>query len=88
MASKLTMLKNIYGDLCIYCAKNIATTVDHIIPVSRCGANILQNLLPSCKKCNQEKKDSSIYAFCSKDALLRIDSYRKINAYPMLSKYK
>lgn len=35
-----------------------ATTVDHIVPVSRGGTNALENLQPACGPCNRQKSDA------------------------------
>lgn len=48
---------------CAYCYKHYTLrdlTWDHIIPVSRSGPTIWENLITSCKKCNQIKGDSLI----------------------------
>ena len=56
---------------CFYCNKNLRAnhfvakeevikklmTVDHIHPKSKNGSNKLDNLIPSCYKCNQNKAD-------------------------------
>lgn len=39
---------------CAYCGDE-ATSVDHIIPVSRGGTNARENLAPACKSCNSKK---------------------------------
>ena len=41
---------------CQYCGDE-ATTVDHVVPLSRGGTNDLANLTPACKPCNSSKRD-------------------------------
>jgi 5-methylcytosine-specific restriction endonuclease McrA len=41
---------------CIYCGVE-ADTVDHMIPKSRGGTDDVDNLIPACRACNQEKGD-------------------------------
>lgn len=41
---------------CAYCG-DYADTVDHVIPTSRGGANIIANLVLACRTCNGEKSD-------------------------------
>lgn len=44
---------------CHYCSKKIAPallTMDHIVPVSRGGKSTKGNVVPSCKDCNNKKK--------------------------------
>jgi 5-methylcytosine-specific restriction endonuclease McrA len=52
--------KNILGKgLCHYCGQKFAPaqlTMDHIVPVARGGTSTKGNVVPACKKCNQEKK--------------------------------
>lgn len=45
--------------LCHYCGKKTAfkdITMDHLIPLARGGRSTRDNLVPSCKKCNNKKK--------------------------------
>ena len=39
---------------CTYCL-NEATTIDHILPISRGGSNTWLNTIGSCKSCNSKK---------------------------------
>jgi 5-methylcytosine-specific restriction endonuclease McrA len=39
---------------CVYCGKK-SSTVDHIIPISRGGLEISENLVPACLPCNVSK---------------------------------
>ena len=45
---------NIVGKPCVMCG-NPSDTVDHIIPLSRNGTNIQDNLQPMCWDCNRKK---------------------------------
>lgn len=42
------------GTECFYCLSP-ATTVDHVVPLSRGGTNYEGNLVPCCKPCNSSK---------------------------------
>lgn len=45
-------------DVCQYCYKKFAKekmTIDHMFPIDFGGPTISDNLLPACKKCNNEK---------------------------------
>ena len=51
--------KKISAGICHYCGgkfdpKDI--TMDHIVPISRGGKSVKGNIVPSCKKCNTNKK--------------------------------
>ncbi len=44
---------------CHYCGREVgaaALTMDHVVPVARGGLSVKNNLVPSCKQCNNEKK--------------------------------
>ena len=45
------------GFECCYCDKRRATTVDHVQPRSRGGANSFMNTVASCSRCNNVKAD-------------------------------
>ncbi|MCU1438842.1 MAG: endonuclease [Naasia sp.] len=44
------------GSRCAYCSRS-ATTVDHVLPRSRGGADSWENLVACCLRCNNEKGD-------------------------------
>ncbi len=47
--------------ICHYCGKQFPPkelTMDHLVPVIRGGKSTKGNLVPSCKKCNADKKYS------------------------------
>lgn len=52
--------KNILAKgLCHYCGNQFPATeltMDHTVPVARGGTSTKGNVVPACKKCNQEKK--------------------------------
>ena len=44
---------------CYYCKKRIAfknLTMDHLVPLAMGGRSTKDNLVPSCKSCNNKKK--------------------------------
>lgn len=52
-----TWLFDHFAGKCAYCGKT-ATTIDHIIPISKGGQTEPANLLPACVSCNSSKKDT------------------------------
>lgn len=51
-----------YNFKCAYCGKDLFTLFDrperdHIIPISKGGDNIKDNIVPSCRSCNAKKSD-------------------------------
>ena len=42
---------------CQYCGSTVNLTVDHIIPKSKGGEDIWENLVTACIKCNNKKGD-------------------------------
>ena len=47
----------LFGNQCVYCLSRDRITVDHFIPLSLGGADILRNLVPACRSCNSSKQD-------------------------------
>lgn len=69
--------KNILGKgLCHYCGKKFKPadlTMDHVVPVARGGHSSKGNVVPACRKCNQEKKLTTPV----EDALKKLAGERK-----------
>ena len=67
---------------CAYCerpqSRSIKLTKDHVIPVSKGGLTVRENIVPSCERCNSSKSDSDMeewyvrQPFYSADRLARI----------------
>jgi len=57
---------------CAYCRKRLQSKwhVDHIVPLSKGGANDRKNLQLTCAKCNQEKGAKHPLAFAKQLGLL------------------
>jgi 5-methylcytosine-specific restriction endonuclease McrA len=52
------------GNRCVYCGRdNIKLEPDHVVPVSKGGTNYIDNVVPSCRSCNAQKKDRSVEDF-------------------------
>ena len=55
-----------YDNKCAYCGKDIKDeyTIDHKLPLSRCGDNSFDNLALVCKHCNCSKHTKTDIEFC------------------------
>jgi 5-methylcytosine-specific restriction endonuclease McrA len=50
--------------ICYYCEKSLPPnelTMDHIIPVSKGGQSLKNNIVTSCKECNNKKNHQMTY---------------------------
>ncbi len=43
------------GFACVYCGAVNGLEVDHVVPLSRGGANTMQNIVVACRSCNATK---------------------------------
>jgi len=49
-------IKTAYGNRCAYCgSKSGKLTIDHVIPISKGGATVAENIVPACAFCNGSK---------------------------------
>lgn len=50
------MLVNMFDGMCSYCGiVPPKLTMDHIIPISKGGRHVMENITPSCLSCNNSK---------------------------------
>jgi hypothetical protein len=74
-------LMDLFGGRCAYCP-NPATTIDHLVAVSKGGNSDRGNLVPACASCNSRKRARSLDAFLSASPLA--DAHLIINELVML----
>jgi len=56
--------------LCHYCSgrfKPADLTMDHLVPLVRGGRSVRANLVPCCKRCNNDKKSRLMLEWCPTD---------------------
>lgn len=62
-ASQWKDLKAHYGNRCLCCGKHeseVVLSVDHIVPISKGGPNVIENIQPLCRLCNCRKNAKTI----------------------------
>lgn len=51
-----SIIREYYGNICLCCRRsNVKLTLDHIVPISMGGDDIIQNIQPLCGSCNSKK---------------------------------
>ena len=65
-AKKWSYLIELFGERCVYCNKNIATQIDHVIPYSHEAYHGIDNLRPCCVFCNMIAYDRIFNDFTEK----------------------
>jgi 5-methylcytosine-specific restriction endonuclease McrA len=59
--SEFIELCNKFGNKCLMCNRSdVRLTVDHVIPLSKGGLNVIENIQPLCLSCNSKKHDKII----------------------------
>lgn len=56
----IEQMREDFSGKCAYCGKK-ATTIDHIIPVSKGGNSVPGNVVPACQSCNSSKKNKDLF---------------------------
>ena len=51
-----------YDRQCQYCSEKGADVIDHIVPLAKGGADIIENLTLACETCNAKKSDNPLLA--------------------------
>lgn len=53
-------IKVSYKNRCVYCGEIKPLEMDHIIPISKGGDHIKENIVPACRSCNAKKGDRPV----------------------------
>jgi hypothetical protein len=46
-----------FENQCVYCGNKEKISIDHFIPISKFGADKIENIVPACIKCNSSKNN-------------------------------
>ena len=65
-----------YGGRCAYCGERGALEADHRVPLSRGGANTIDNIRPVCRACNARKHRMTEEEFRARLASERGDNFQ------------
>jgi 5-methylcytosine-specific restriction endonuclease McrA len=52
---------DLFNNECVYCGSRGSLHADHLVAVSRGGANDYKNIVPACRRCNLSKKTRPWY---------------------------
>jgi 5-methylcytosine-specific restriction endonuclease McrA len=83
------------GSLCGYCGKK-AENIDHVMPRSRGGKHVWENVVASCKTCNSRKADKTpsevgmvlkVKPYAPKDRLWLVLAIGKVEMAPEWEPY-
>ena len=70
---------NYFDNKCAYCNEQTKLIMEHAVPINKkyLGEHRLGNIIPSCKKCNDNKHNKNFTEFLNDD----IDKIKKIQKY-------
>jgi 5-methylcytosine-specific restriction endonuclease McrA len=76
-ASEFHQRKQQFNECC-YCGSLLSLSIDHLIPLSKGGADVLGNLVPACGSCNSSKSNADAYEWYSKQSFFSRKRWAKI----------
>jgi hypothetical protein len=78
--------KKVFDNRCAYCGEEAALIQEHMVPVVKGGAYTAGNILPSCYRCNGEKRSQTFEEWYPNSKHYSKDREQKILDY--LKKFK
>jgi len=57
---------NSTGGLCTYCGQRREMELDHVVPLSQCGAHEPENVVPVCHPCNASKGNRPVFEWMTR----------------------
>lgn len=70
-----------FNNQCAYCGIECKLSVDHWIPLSKGGTDVLSNLIPSCHNCNSSKCDNVGKSWYEKQSFYSKGRWNKIQKH-------
>lgn len=79
--TELKLLYEKFNNVCAYCGSTERLTIDHAVPLSKGGSDVLGNLLPACMTCNCSKHDSDIKQWYKNQSFYSKVRWKKIQQH-------
>lgn len=57
-----------HANLCVYCARPLRLTMEHVDPIRHVGAHDIENVVPACQRCNASKHDTPLLIWLARRA--------------------
>ena len=77
-----------FHNQCVYCGKSLDRfEMDHVFPFEAGGGFIVENIVPSCMRCNRRKKNNSLEE-CLDLRYISLEVYDKIMKWQCLQRRK
>ena len=73
--------KVFFNQECAYCGKKTKLEQDHVIPVTKGGGYTKNNIVPSCRTCNNSKNNSRMFSWYKKQTFFTIERMNRIREY-------
>lgn len=74
----LQRLYNHFNNCCAFCGVNAKLTIDHFIPLSKNGPDVLGNLVPACSTCNCSKYQQDAQSWYQSQKFFDKQRWKKI----------
>lgn len=71
-AADWRVCKEMFGNRCAYCLKANPLEIEHVQPVSRGGADTVDNIVPACHACNASKGARSLLEWARRGGGLNV----------------
>jgi len=80
-AEEFEAVKEFFDYSCAYCGKQVALTVDHVVPLASGGSNNIENIVPACLSCNCSKGSREMLSWYTKQSFFSPERLSKIRYY-------
>lgn len=74
----LNLLRIQFKNTCAYCDKQNPDTWDHVVPLSKGGLDLIENIVPCCRSCNNKKQAQNLSQWYPKQEFFCDENFEKV----------
>ena len=72
-------IKDKWDNKCAYCKSEEKLTIDHVIPQSKGGTNMINNVVCCCESCNRSKAHSDWEDWYKDQSFFTLDGFKNLS---------